>query len=182
MPLKTGDKNSPKVAIGGVLFDKADGSYQTSKYLKDFLNSIEKQDYANKILLFVDNSDLPDNENSRILKEKYPSAEIIYTGKNIGFGRANNLLIRRARELNVDYFLAANQDMMWENNFVSELVNAMMKNTQAASATGKIMRWDFANRVNSNQGRTNYLDTVGIEMTKEHRFIDRGQGEIDYGQ
>lgn len=182
MPLKTGDKNSPKVAIGVVVYDKQDDSYQTSKYLESFLESVEKQDYANKILLFVDNSDLPDNDNVKIIKAKYPEAEIIYTGKNIGFGSANNLLIRRARELKADYFLSSNQDMIWENNFVSELVNVMLKNTQAASAIGKIMRWDFANRDNSNQGRTNYIDTVGIEMSKEHRFIDRGQGEIDYGQ
>lgn len=182
MPLKTGDKNSPKVVIGGVLYDSQDGTYKTSKYLETFLESVAKQDYANKTLIFVDNSDLPDNDNVKIIKAKYPEAEIIYSGANIGFSKANNLMIRRARDLKADYFLVLNQDMILEDNFVSELVNTMLKHPQAGSVTGKTMRWDFANKDNSNQGKTNYIDTVGIEMTKEHRFIDRGQGEIDYGQ
>ncbi|NQU99125.1 MAG: hypothetical protein HQ538_00140, partial [Parcubacteria group bacterium] len=29
---------------------------------------------------------------------------------------------------------------------------------------------------------TNFIDTVGVGITKEHRFIDKGQGDIDHGQ
>ena len=182
MPLKTGEKNSPKVILGGVLFDAKDGKYKTSKYLKSFLSSISSQDYANIDLIFADNSEEPDNENVKIIKDKYPEAEIIRTGGNVGFARANNIIIRRAREISADYFMAVNVDMMLEPNFVSEMVNTMLTNAQAGSATGKIRRWDFSNKDNDNKGRTNYIDSAGIEVTREHRFIDRGQGEIDHGQ
>ena len=182
MPLKTGTKNSPKLILGGILFDSKDGKYKTSKYLKTFLESVSVQDYANRHLIFVDNSDELENDNVKIIKEKFPEAEIISSGKNIGFGAANNLIIRRARELNADYFMSLNIDMILEANFISEMVNSMLTNAQAGSVSAKIMSWDFSNKDNENQGKTNYFDSVGIEITKEHRFMDRGQGEIDHGQ
>jgi glucose-1-phosphate thymidylyltransferase len=182
MPLKIGEKNSPTVVLGGVLYDTKDGKYRTSKYLDVFLESVARQDYSNLKLIFADNSYKRENDNVKIIKEKFPSAEIIYTGSNLGFAKANNLIIRRAREISADYFMALNIDMMLEQNFVSEMVNVMLKNPQSGSATGKIKRWDFVNKNNNNKGKTNYIDSAGIEITKEHRFIDRGQGEIDHGQ
>ncbi|MDA3840514.1 MAG: glycosyltransferase family 2 protein [Patescibacteria group bacterium] len=182
MPLKTGEKNSPKIVLGGILYDSKDGKYKTSKYLETFLDSVLSQDYQNISLVFVDNSSEEENENKRIIQEKYPEAEIIFAGSNLGFAKGNNLAIRRALKDKADYFLALNIDMILEPNFVSEMVNVMIKNPQAASATGKIRRWDFLNRDSETKGKTNYIDSAGIEATKEHRFIDRGQGEIDHGQ
>jgi len=182
MPLKTGEKNSPKVVLGGVLYDTLDGKYKTSKYLDVFLESVSSQDYYNLDLIFVDNSDEEDNDNVEIIKEKFPKAEIIRAGSNIGFSKANNMIIRRALDISADYFMALNIDMMLEPDFVSEMVNTMLKNAQAGSATGKIKRWNFLDKDSDGRGRTNYIDSAGIEMGKEHRFIDRGQGEIDYNQ
>lgn len=181
-PLRLEQKNAPKVVIGGILYDNKSGSYKTSTYLPYFLDSMEKQDYQNVELIFVDNSEEEDNNNARIIRRKLPSAEIIRPGFNTGFARANNLMIRRALEKRADYFIASNIDMIYEPNAVSELVNAVMKTPQIASATCKIKRWDFDMRDSASEGKTNFIDTAGISITSEHRFLDRGQGEIDYGQ
>jgi len=181
-PLSLEQKNAPKVIVGGILYDSKEGDYKTSKYLPHFISSLKKQDYQNLEILFVDNSEEEDNANARYLHKHYPAAEIIRSGKNIGFARTNNLMIRRAREKKADYFLASNVDMMFEPNVISELVNAVMKTPQIASATCKVKRWDFSARDGDDQGKTNFIDTTGISITREHRFIDRGQGEIDYGQ
>ncbi|MEA2088873.1 MAG: sugar phosphate nucleotidyltransferase [Patescibacteria group bacterium] len=180
--LKFEQKNAPKVVAGSILYDNKDKSYTTSKYLPCFLKSIRKQDYKNFQLVFVDNSDLEENDNIKYIKEFYPEAVVIRTGENTGFAKANNIMIKKAFELKADYFLATNLDMIYEPNVVSELVNAVMKTPQVASATCKIKRWNFTERENSSQGKTNFIDTAGILITKEHRFINRGQGEIDYGQ
>ncbi|RMD58907.1 glycosyltransferase, partial [Candidatus Parcubacteria bacterium] len=181
-PLKNEQKNAPKVAIGGILYDNPQTGYYTSQYLPYFIESIQAQDYQNIVLLFVDNSSDPDNSNIKYLRQHYPQAEIIRPSQNIGFAQANNLMIKKARELEADYFLASNVDMFYEPNVVSELVNAVMKTPQVGSAVCKIKRWNFDLRHNGHKGKTNYIDSVGIEITKEHRFIDRGQGEIDHGQ
>ncbi len=181
-PLRLEQKNAPKVMAGGILYDNKDKTYTTSKYLPYFIESMKRQDYQNIELIFADNSDLEDNDNVRYLRENYPQAEIIWTGENTGFARANNIMIRRALELKADFFLATNIDMVYEPNVVSELVNAVMKTPQIASATGKIKRWDFSRRDSDDRGKTNFIDTTGISITREHRFIDRGQGDIDHGQ
>ncbi|MDO8667791.1 MAG: glycosyltransferase family 2 protein [bacterium] len=170
------------MVIGGILYDSRDGSYRTSKYLPYFIDSIKKQDYGNIELIFMDNSELADNDNVKFIKANYPEAKILRSGENLGFARAFNLLITQARKNAASYFLASNIDMIYEPNVVSELVNSVMKTPQIASATCKIKRWDFSERDSEGKGKTNFIDTVGINITKEHRFMDRGQGDIDHGQ
>lgn len=180
--LKFEQKNSPKVVAGSILYDNKDKSYTTSKYLPYFLKSVRKQNFQNFQLVFIDNSDLEKNDNIKYIKKFYPEAIVVRTGKNIGFAKSNNIMIKKAFELKADYFFATNLDMIYEPNVVSELVNVIMRAPQVASATCKIKQWNFAERENENCGKTNFIDTVGIEITKEHRFIDVGQGEIDAGQ
>jgi len=173
---------SPKVLLGGILYDSQDKKYATSKYLPYFIDSLKVQDYKNVQLVFVDNSPSPDNANSRHLKNNFPQAKIIWTGENIGYAKAHNLIIREASAVSADYFIASNVDMIYEPNTISELVNAVMKTPQISSALCKIKKWNFVDRNSDTKGKTNFIDTAGIAITKEHRFIDRGQGEIDYGQ
>ncbi|MEK7203310.1 MAG: sugar phosphate nucleotidyltransferase [Patescibacteria group bacterium] len=180
--LKLEANYSPKVLIGGIVYDSEDKKYTTSKYLPDFINSVKTQDYQNMRLVFVDNSPSQDNDNSRYLKNNYPLAKIIWKGENIGYAKANNLMIKEALAIKADYFLASNVDMIYEPNVVSELVNAVMKTPQVGFALCKIKKWDFNNRKNIVNGKTNFIDTVGIEIIKGHRFVDKGQGEIDHGQ
>lgn len=181
-PLRLEQKNAPKVVIGAILYNNKNNTYRTDKYLPYFLESVKKQDYQNVEVIFADNSDLEYNENKKFIKANYPEIEIIRPGANIGFAAANNLLIKRVLEKKGDYFIASNVDMIYEPNVVSELVSAVMKTPQVASATCKIKTWDFSKRDGEDGGRTNFIDTAGITITREHRFIDRSQGDIDYGQ
>ncbi len=181
-PLTLEMKNAPKVFVGGVLYDSANGKFKTSKYLPDFMKSLMAQDYANKEIIFLDNSPSDDNDNTRFLKENYPDINIIRSPSNLGYSKAYNRMIEIALRKGADYFLATNVDMVYEPNVISELVNSVMKTPQVASATGKVKRWDFSARQDENGGRTNFIDSAGICITKEHRFIDRGQGDIDHGQ
>jgi glucose-1-phosphate thymidylyltransferase len=181
-PLRLEYKNAPKVAIGAILYDNADKTYATSRYLPYFIESIKNQDYKNIQLFFVDNSDLPDNDNIRYLREHCPEAQIIVSGENTGFAKGNNIFIREALKQGAGYIISSNLDMIYEPNVVSEMVNSIMKSPQIGSATCKVKRWNFTERASEDEGKTNFLDTAGIAITKEHRFIDRGQGDIDHGQ
>ncbi|MFA6988430.1 MAG: sugar phosphate nucleotidyltransferase [Candidatus Gastranaerophilaceae bacterium] len=181
-PLSLEQKESPKVVIGSILYDTKKWGYGTSKYLKDYIPTVLSQSYKNIELVFVDNSEEENNANIEFVQKNYPKIKIIRPGKNTGFAGGNNIMIDYAKEVKADYYIACNNDMMLEPNVVSELVNSVMKTPQFASATCKVKRWDFSNKGNDNKGKTNFLDTAGIAITKEHRFIDRGQGEIDHGQ
>ncbi|MEK7557605.1 MAG: sugar phosphate nucleotidyltransferase [Patescibacteria group bacterium] len=180
--IKSEQRKLPLVVVGGIFYDTLDEKYTTSKYLQQFFASVKEQNYKNLKLIFVDNSPNEDNKNIKYIKEYFPEAEIISPGYNTGFGKANNLIIRRAIELGADYYFATNVDVVYEPNTISELVNAIIKFPQNGSATCKVKRWNFEDKDNNNQGKTNFIDTAGLIITKEHRFIDRGQGEVDYGQ
>lgn len=181
-PLSLEQKNSPLVVVGASLYDNKDKTYLTSKYLPYFIESIKKQDYKNIKLVFVDNSDLEDNDNIKLIKDGLPEAKIIKTGYNSGFSKANNIIIKEAQELGADYFFAVNVDMILDSNVVSSLVSAVMRTPQVGSATCKVKKWDFSRKNNEDMGKTNFLDSTGITVNKEHRFIDRGHGDVDYGQ
>ncbi len=181
-PLSLEQKDLPKVIIGSILYDSKDWGYGTSKYLEYFIPSVLNQDYKNVELVFVDNSEEEDNANAKFLKEKYSEIKIIRPRENTGFAKANNLMINYALEKKADYYVASNLDMIFNPNVIEELVNSVMKTPQIASATCKVKRWNFENRKSETGGKTNFIDTTGIVITKEHRFIDRGQGEIDHGQ
>lgn len=181
-PLTLEQKNAPKVVIGGILYNSRDGKYETSKYLPYFLDGINNQDYQNVEVVLIDNSEEQNNKNIGYIKEKYPNIRLIKSNKNIGYAKANNALIEKARELKADYYMASNVDMIYEPNVISKLVQTIMKTPQIASATCKIKRWDFSRKDSDDKGKTNFIDTVGISATREHRFVDRGQGEIDHGQ
>ena len=168
-------KHSPKI-VGGVLL------YKSIKYLPYFLETLSRQDYANLEIYFCDNNPEEDNEDVKYLKENYPQYKIIRPGINTGFAKGHNILMREGIKNNADFYACLNFDMILEPNCISELLNSLLKSPRVASATCKIKRWDFTQRDNFEKGKTNFIDTAGLLVTKEHRFFDRGQGEIDHGQ
>ncbi|MFH1564878.1 MAG: sugar phosphate nucleotidyltransferase [bacterium] len=168
-------KNSPKVGVGFVL-------HKSEKYLKDFCQSLKTQDYKNLEIYAVDNNEEEENEDVKYLKNNFPEVKIIRPGSNVGFSAGHNLAIRKAANKSCEFYATLNFDMVLEENFISELLNSIMKSPRIASSTGKIKRWNFDDQSEYKDGKTNFIDSAGLVITKEHRFSDRGQGEIDHGQ
>lgn len=90
------------------------------------------------------------------------------SSSNRGFAAAHNQLIR---EHDAKYVLVLNPDAVLHADFVEKLVTAMEQRSDAASATGKLLRMD---------GMT--IDSTGIVMLRSQRHLDRGAGEPDLGQ
>ena len=74
--------------------------------------------------------------------------------------------------------------MVFDSNFISELAKSLEEKPVYGAAGGKIKYWDFKvyEAGSASQGKTNFIDTVGLKILKSHRFEDMGQGEMDYGQ
>jgi GT2 family glycosyltransferase len=161
-----------KIAIGFITYDKS-----TAKYLPYFLPSLTV-DYADdfKILCF-DNSEDEDNENIKYIRENYPNIEIMRAGENLGFAKAYNRMIKRAKELGAEYFLALNPDMILESGAIGKMVEALDKDQGLGSVCPKILRWDF-----TDNKKTNIIDSCGIKQLSGLNFYDLGQAEKDMGQ
>ncbi len=170
-------EKSPKVTIGLL-------TYNSEKYLEPCLNSLLAQDYDNIEIRILDNAS--EDQTVEILEEKFSDINLIHSEKNKGFGGGHNQLISESKG---EFYACLNIDMIFEANFISHLVKTIGKKPINGSVGGKIKQWDFEaykselkNGKTKDLGKTNFLDSVGIKILKNHRFEDMGQGDVDYGQ
>lgn len=169
-------ENSPRVSVGFIL-------YNSLRYLPDFLPTLVGQEYRHINFYALNANNDIDNPDVCYIRDNYPNIKILQPGYNTGFAVGHNMMITESINEGSEFYIAINFDMILEPNFVSELLNGIIKNPRYGSATGKIRRWDFSRKsIDGDFGKTNFIDTTGLLITKEHRFCDRGQGEIDYGQ
>ncbi len=169
--LNQDQKISPKVIVGLI-------TYNSEKYIEPCLKTLLNQDYKNFEIIIFDNGSTDNSLN--ILKNKFPKIKILNSGKNVGFSCAHNEILRKTKS---DLYACFNIDMIFETNFLSELVLSILKNPAYGSVGGKLKKWDFSQyEKDKNLGKTNFIDTVGIKMLKSHKFEDIGQGEIDFCQ
>ena len=77
-------------------------------------------------ILAIDNASTDDTIS--LIKQKFPVVEVIETGANLGYGKANNIGLKKALEQNAEYVFLLNQDAWIEANTVETLVNIAVKN------------------------------------------------------
>lgn len=81
------------------------------RVIESYQPSIERR------LFLIDNSPKKFGA-SKIIKY----VEYIYVGKNIGYGAAHNIGIKKAIELKAKYHIVLNPDIMFESNIIDELI------------------------------------------------------------
>jgi len=161
-----------KLVIGFITYGE-----NTAKYLPYFLPSLIKQTFGDYKIVVADNSCVSENENSLYITKNYKDVEIISSQSNIGFAKANNIIIRRAKELNAKYVMILNPDMILEPTAVKEMILAMDNDDKLGSVCPRVYQWSFEKK-----GKTNIIDSFGLKQISALRFKDVGQGEEDVGQ
>jgi GT2 family glycosyltransferase len=146
-----------KVSINIVTFNSAQD-------IVPCIRSVERQTFRDFRIRVLDN----DSRDETLLLLSPFDIDLVRSPSNSGFAKAHNELVRRYGS---EFVLFLNPDTMLEPNFVSELVAGMEAHSEAASASGKLLRMD---------GRT--IDSTGIIMLRSQRHLDRGAGEPDTGQ
>jgi len=132
------------------------------------------QTYVNLRLTAVDNSEAEDNENKKYILKNFPAIKFQWAGRNLGFAKAYNIMIREAMARGEKYFIALNPDMILAPDFVVKIVKAIEADKEIGAAAPKILKWDF-----ENNKKTDFIDSYGLFVTKSHRFSDSRQGEKD---
>ena len=96
-------------------------TYNGLRWIERCLESVYNSNNPNVIV--VDNAST--DETVAFIRKKFPQVTLIALEKNIGFGAANNLAIKRAIEEKSDYFFLINQDVYIESNTLPALLSAM---------------------------------------------------------
>jgi len=79
-------------------------------------------------IICIDNNS---NDNTAtLITEKYPNVQLIKNKTNIGFGKANNIGLRKCIKENYDYAFLLNQDARIEMDTISKLISAHKRNKE----------------------------------------------------
>jgi len=79
-------------------------------------------------VIAVDNGSL--DGTTDLIRQKYPSVEIIENGENLGFGKANNIGLKWALERNSDFVFLLNQDAWIDPIVIGKMVLVYQQNKQ----------------------------------------------------
>ncbi|MEH6659256.1 glycosyltransferase family 2 protein [Leeuwenhoekiella marinoflava] len=101
-------------------------TYNGMKWLKKCLTSVYQSDISVNVIVVDNNSQ---DGTIDFIKENFKQIHLIATGKNLGFGKANNIGMRKALENGADYLYLLNQDAYLESSTLSELVRFSEKNS-----------------------------------------------------
>ena len=102
-------------------------TYNGQKWIQKCLDSLEKCSVSNSVIVIDNNSA---DFTSDIVKRNYPSVHLVETGKNVGFGKANNIGIEIAIRKKADYIVLLNQDAWVEKTAIEKLINASIQYNQ----------------------------------------------------
>ena len=101
-------------------------TYNAMPWLKSCFESLINSNIQNHIILAIDNGS-SDNTVEE-LKTTYSNVILIETGKNLGFGKANNIGLKWALQNNADYCFLLNQDAWIEKETIPQLIEISQLN------------------------------------------------------
>jgi hypothetical protein len=176
-----------KIAISFITYGESTAKYLPYFLSRDAWQCVSTNNVEFKILA-IDNTETEDNENARFIKKNYPQIDFIWVGKNLGFAKAYNIMINKARAWGADYFFCINPDTIVEPDAISEMIKILESDENIGAVQPKIRQLRITNyelRIGEERekeiknGKTNIIDSLGLVMDDKFRFFDNNQGEKD---
>jgi len=158
-----------KIAVGFLVYN------DTVKYLPFFLPSLAEAlavVEAEYEIYCLDNSEKELNENREYIVKSFPAIKYSFSGKNLGFSKGYNRLIKQALDFGAEYFLMINPDTILEKDSIVRMLLDIQTDSQIGAVAPRILKWDFVNNL-----KTDIIDCDGLAITPSHRFFDRHQGQ-----
>lgn len=113
-------------------------NYKVKEYISNLLNSLDKARHKPELEIFVvDNASGDDS--IPYLKKRYPDVTYIANSENVGFAKANNQAIRKARG---EFTLIINPDTLVSEDTLDVLVEHMHNHPECGAAGCKILNPD----------------------------------------
>jgi GT2 family glycosyltransferase len=102
-------------------------TYNAANWIEKCLKSVSNSS-VQCVIVVVDNKST--DQTISIIESGFPEVMLIRNEENVGFGKANNIGIRRAYQENADYFFLLNQDAWVETDTIQSLVEIMQNNPE----------------------------------------------------
>lgn len=102
-------------------------TYNPKKWINECFSSLQNSTIPLKTIV-VDNCSTDGSQS--IIKECFPEVDFIASEKNLGFGKANNIGIKKAYDAGADYVFLLNQDAWIEEKTLEKLIEVTKLNPQ----------------------------------------------------
>jgi len=140
-------------------------TWNSESVVRGCLDSLVAEGSAVTGITVVDNASTDGTK--EMIKDGYHAVTLIENVENMGFAAAAN---QGVRECGCEYVLLLNPDISFEPGFVGALADTLKNNTEAGSASPRLVRPD------------GLLDSAGMAMQKSRKAVDRGRDEPDTGR
>ena len=110
-------------------------NFNSGEYLAKCLSSLKKAKDGVDMEIWVINNASTDNSFT-FAKEKFPDVQFIENDQNLGFGKAQNIALRRIKN---EYVLILNPDTEIGNNVILHMLKFMEGNPDVGAATCKVV-------------------------------------------
>lgn len=139
-------------------------TYNSEQNIKNCLKSVFDQIYKDFEVIVVDN-----NSTDGTVEEvkKFSQVKIILNEENLGFAQGHNQAIRQSKS---KYIFCLNDDVVLEPDYLEKLVNFLDKNSNIASAQGKLLRL-------TKKGKSDIIDSLGLKVFKSHKVVEIASGK-----
>lgn len=122
-------------------------NYNGRKYLKNCFDSLEKVDYPDFELIFVDNGSSDDS--AEFIRKGYPKVKVLELGANLGLAVASN---RGAQVAQGEYLFFLNNDTISDKSLLTELVKAARTDSKIGACACDVFTYDGKNRIGESVG------------------------------
>lgn len=99
---------------------------------------------------------------------------LVEMGWEAGFARAVN---RGIRETSGEFVMLCNADLFPAPTYLAEILAFFEAHPAVGAAIGKLLRYDL-----ETDRPTDVIDSAGLVLSRQRRFMPRGEGERDVGQ
>jgi GT2 family glycosyltransferase len=149
-------------------------TWNSRKFLADCLKSIFAQTYRDFQVLIVDNNS--QDGTVEFLKANYPQVTVFQNNKNVGFAKAHN---QGLQLLNSPYVVVTNPDILLTETWLEKMMEAVHSESYRdyGSFGGKLLKLKVLNDEYHETEQTTTIDSCGLKLLKNHRFVELGAGE-----
>lgn len=135
------------------------------------LDSVVAQTHADVEILALDNGSTDGTAAFLVdAAARHAALSVVLESTNLGFAGGHNRLIEGASG---DLVCLLNQDVLLDEQFISEAVAAFARSPTIGAVQARVYR------LSPELERSRILDTTGLEMHRSRRVVSRGQGTDD---
>lgn len=149
---ETEDQNNPKLTIITV-------NYNSLPLLRNSIAAVYRSQISDSFNFWV--IDNASEDNPEVLKEEFPLIQVIRNQENLGFAKANNIVLRNTAS---KYALLLNPDTEVESNAIQKLIDFMDSHPEAGAVGPKLIRPDGTYDVTSKFGEITPLSLLAKKL------------------